>query len=163
MKIGILSDTHGRAAITAAAVARLREHGARYLIHCGDIGSVEVLRQMACMPSLAVWGNCDFDRADLARAAAIAGIGFAGAVGQIELAGKIIAVLHGDDQRAKERIFTENAVDYLFQGHTHVPLDQRRGRVRHINPGALHRANPRTVALVDLATDTLEWLEVEPK
>ena len=38
--------------------------------------------------------------------------------------------------------------------------DRLVGRVRVINPGALHRANPKTVALLDTAADRVEFLEV---
>jgi predicted phosphodiesterase len=43
-------------------------------------------------------------------------------------------------------------------GHSHVPSEQRSGRVRIINPGALYRAATKTVALLDLARDRLEFL-----
>jgi len=38
--------------------------------------------------------------------------------------------------------------------------DVRVGRMRIINPGALHRANPKTVALLDTAGDSVEFLEI---
>ena len=47
MIVGILSDTHDRVAAAAAAIERLRQHGAEYFIHCGDVGSERVLDQLA--------------------------------------------------------------------------------------------------------------------
>ena len=38
--------------------------------------------------------------------------------------------------------------------------DERLGRLRIVNPGALHRAAQKTVALVDLNTDTVRHLTV---
>jgi len=48
----------------------------------------------------------------------------------------------------------------LLQGHTHVRQDLRVSKMRIINPGALHRANPKTVALLDTSADSLEFLEI---
>lgn len=64
-------------------------------------------------------------------------------------------VIHGDDFVLKKRLLTEQQHDYLFQGHTHQREDVTFGRTRLINPGALHRANPRTAALLDLETGEL--------
>ena len=41
-----------------------------------------------------------------------------------------------------------------------VFADQRIGRTRIINPGALHRASPKTVALLDTERDKLERIVV---
>jgi predicted phosphodiesterase len=51
--------------------------------------------------------------------------------------------------------------DYLLFGHSHRPTDERRGPTRRINPGALHRAKVRTVAVLDMARDSLHWLTVD--
>jgi predicted phosphodiesterase len=79
--------------------------------------------------------------------------------GQLTLHDKRIAVLHGDRYRDYQRLLAQ-APDYLFFGHTHVPQDERERGTRLINPGALHRAAEYTVALLDLATDELRFLEV---
>src|SRR4051812_19223606 len=67
MLIGILSDTHDRLEAARAAVQRLRQRGAEYLIHCGDVGGQEVLDELAGVPTAFVWGNNDWDRIALAR------------------------------------------------------------------------------------------------
>ena len=59
-------------------------------------------------------------------------------------------MIHGDDAALKRRLILGQQHDYLLQGHTHVPHDQRIGRTRLINPGALHRARTKTVATLDL-------------
>ena len=161
MRIGILSDTHGRTDAMAAAVRLLQDRGAEFLIHCGDLGSEHVLDYLAVVPSAFVWGNCDFDRPALQRLADFLGVRCFGAFGHLSLDGKEIALLHGDDHALKAKIIQEQKHDYLFQGHTHVPQDARFGRVRLINPGALHRANPRSVALLDTATDAVEFLSLQ--
>jgi predicted phosphodiesterase len=50
--------------------------------------------------------------------------------------------------------------DYLLHGHSHLTRDERVGRTRIINPGALHRAREKTVALLDTATDALKFITV---
>lgn len=162
MRIGILSDTHGRTDAMAAAVRLLKDRGTEFFIHCGDLGSEHVLDFLAGVPSAFVWGNCDYDRMGLQRLADFMGIRCFGSFGQLSLDGKKIALIHGDDQKLKAKIIEEQKHDYLLQGHTHAALDARSGRVRLINPGALHRASPRSVALLDTAQDSVEFLTLAP-
>ena len=75
------------------------------------------------------------------------------------LAGKRIAVVHGHLHTDVRRVVAARP-DYLLFGHSHVPTDEREGALRRINPGALHRAEKYTVALLDLETDALEFVEV---
>lgn len=158
--IGILSDTHDRAGAMAEAVKLLRQEGAEFLIHCGDVGSEPMLDYLAGIPSAFVWGNNDWDRAGLERYAVKLGINCLGSAGELELGGKRFAILHGDDSRARQRFLSEQRCDYLLQGHTHVRQDERIGKTRCINPGALHRAKQKTVALLDTVTDRLRFLPV---
>ncbi|HEV8604704.1 MAG TPA: YfcE family phosphodiesterase [Tepidisphaeraceae bacterium] len=160
MIIGILSDTHDRTDAMAAAVQLLQARGAEYFIHCGDVGSTAVLDSLAGLKGAFVWGNCDWDRTGLQRYAQVIGIDCFGAFGELEVDGRRIAVHHGDDPKLKQRLLSEQRHDYLLQGHTHVRQDVRVGKIRLINPGALHRANPKTVALLDTARDAVEFLEI---
>lgn len=161
MLIGILSDSHDHAEAMAAGVAMLRARGAQYFLHCGDVGTERVLDHLAGLKAAFVWGNTDWDRAPLARYAETLGITCCGVFGDLTLDGKKIALLHGDDHVLKQRLLREQRHDYLLHGHTHVRLDQRVGTIRVINPGALHRASQKTVALLDTAKDTMEFLIVD--
>ena len=161
MIVGILSDTHDRAEAMNAAVQLLRGRGAEFFIHCGDVGSPHMLDALAGLRAAFVFGNNDWDRADLQRYARDLQITCLGAFGELELGGKTFAILHGDDLRARQRILTEQRHDYLLQGHTHMSHDQRIGRTRLINPGALHRAREKTVALLDTTKDLLTFLTVD--
>src|SRR5687768_17087562 len=145
----------------AAGVAALRGRGAAYFIHCGDVGGEDVLDSLAGLPSAFVFGNTDFDRASLTRYAQDLGITCYGHAGDLELAGKRIALLHGDDDRLKRRLLDAQQHDYQLQGHTHVPQDDRVGRTRVINPGALHRAKVKTVALLDTDADTVSFITID--
>ena len=79
--------------------------------------------------------------------------------GEISLAEKRIAVAHGH-LHIDLRPLLAAEPDYLFSGHSHLTDDQRVGPTRRINPGALHRARVYTVALLDLASDQLDFLEI---
>lgn len=140
----------------AAALLALRNAGADYYIHCGDVGENSMLEQLAGLPAAFVWGNNDFDRAGMRRYAADIGVRCLGGYGVVELEGKKLGVMHGDDFALKREVLQDQQLDYLFLGHTHVPADERVGRTRIINPGALHRASQKTAALLDLATDGLQ-------
>jgi len=158
--IGILSDTHDRVDAMAAGMALLRQAGAQFFVHCGDVGSERVLDHLAGLPSAFVFGNTDWDRATLARYAEQIGVACHGTLADLELGGKKVAVTHGDDFKIKQRILAERRHDYLLQGHTHVRGDERVGTVRVINPGALQRAREKTVALLNTETGALRFLIV---
>jgi putative phosphoesterase len=142
------------------AVEQLRAAGTEYFIHCGDVGSEQVLDCLAGLPSCFVFGNCDWDRAALQRYAESIGVACFGSIARMELAGRRIVVMHGDDAALKRQFIESQEADYLFQGHTHIPADERVGQMRLINPGALHRAARKTVAVLDLANDSLERLTI---
>lgn len=162
MKIGILSDTHGQAQRVEMLVRRLTQLGAEMIIHCGDVGSPEVLNELVGLRSLVVFGNCDWDRATLKSHASIIGVCCHDIVAEIELEGKIIAVTHGDRPALKSQMLSSQKYDYFFQGHTHVREDIRVGKTRLINPGAVARSNPPVAALLDLTADQLEYIELNP-
>lgn len=160
MKIGILSDTHGQVQMTSIALRQLQDAGAEFFIHCGDVGGAHIVDLLAGLPAVFVWGNTDYDRHDLQRYAKLIGVSCHGAIADLQLDGKRICVLHGDDHRARSRILAEQTCDYLLQGHTHHRDDSRAGRIRLINPGALHRAAEKTVALLDTRTDSVRFFPV---
>jgi hypothetical protein len=158
--VGILSDTHDKVDAMAAAMELLRRGGAEFFIHCGDVGSEQILDHLAGTRAAFVFGNTDWDRAPLTRYAQHLGIACYPSLAELELGGKRFAVTHGDDARLARRVLDEQRHDYLLHGHTHVRADHRVGRVRVINPGALHRAKEKTVALLDTTTDKLTFLTV---
>jgi putative phosphoesterase len=160
-RLGVLSDTHDRCDAAAAAVETLRAAGAQFLIHCGDVGGERILDLLAGFPAVFVWGNCDYDRAGLARYAADIGVDCRGNFAELTLGGVNIAVTHGDDAKLIRRATADDSpYQYLFVGHTHVSLDQRIGHVRIVNPGALQRTARKTVAIVDLPQQSVRHLIV---
>jgi putative phosphoesterase len=159
MRIGILSDTHDRLKRTLRAVDILRAAGVQALIHCGDITSPEIVLACAGLPGYFVFGNNDYDLPGLKSAmATIEGVCLDWG-GEFVLAGKRLAVTHGHTYKDVRRLM-DASPDYLFTGHTHHPDDDRVGATRRINPGALHRADRYTVAVLDLTTDELTRLTI---
>jgi putative phosphoesterase len=159
--LGILSDTHDRPDAARAGIQTLRAAGAQYLIHCGDVGGEQILDLLAGIPTTFVWGNNDFDRKSLATYARELGLDCAGDFAELQIANKKIAVTHGDSPKLLDRATDPaNKFDYLFLGHSHIPAHQRLGHLQIINPGALHRAPRKTVAVVDLKSDTVRHLTI---
>jgi putative phosphoesterase len=176
MRIGIISDTHDRTATVAAAVRLLRERGVELVLHCGDIASIETVRQFEGLPTHFVFGNWDGDwisgvnsglaersangkkRDDsrLRRAIQDTGGTLHEPFGDLELAGHKIAWVHGNDREVLRELERCAYFDYLFYGHTHLAEQHQTGCTRVINPGALFRAEPKTFAVLDLGNGQME-------
>ena len=127
--IGVISDTHGL--LRPAALGALR--GAKHIIHAGDVGTPEILEQLAAIaPLTAVRGNVD--KGAWARKLP--------ETEAVEIAGISIYVLHDIaqlDLKPKSAGF-----DVVIYGHSHVPKQETRDRVLYFNPGS---AGPRRFRL----------------
>lgn len=135
MRIGIVSDTHG--SLSALAVDALQ--GCDRIIHAGDIGSSNVLYKLeAIAPVTAVVGNCDYN--DYGPEV--------GYVAETCIDGVSFFVTH----RPEDLPFLDpGRMDVAVNGHTHVPLIERKHGVLRVNPGSVSR--PRggegpTIAIV---------------
>jgi putative phosphoesterase len=161
MLVGLLSDTHDRLDAMIAGVRALRDAGAEFFIHGGDVGGERILDVLAGDNAAFVWGNNDWDRREMARYAASIGVQCLDDFGELTLDGKSFAITHGDDAACLRRIQNDQRHDYLITGHTHVRRDQRIGLIRWINPGALYRAREKTVAVLDTSADSLKFLAID--
>lgn len=172
MILGLLSDTHGQSERAANAIALLKEHGATAFVHCGDLCGEGVMESLAGERAWFVWGNCDLPDAGMRACAAGLGLPLPQGVPlRLEVDGRRLAVFHGHEREfgpVYRLLAGETAtapagfegVDYVLYGHTHVKNDLRLGSLRIINPGALHRAKPYTVATLDLQSDELQFHQV---
>jgi putative phosphoesterase len=169
--LGLLSDTHGRRRITAAALRLLQELGAEAFVHCGDVGGPEILDEFAGLRAWVLYGNVD-DVGTVRPPGAgdiDLTVGVSGPL-RIELDGRALVIFHGHeaefacwiDALDTKRTLPPTAArcDYILHGHTHRVRDVRVGAVRIINPGALYRAAFHTVATLDLGSDTVEFWQV---
>jgi putative phosphoesterase len=160
MKIGVLSDTHDRREITQAAIRLLCGRGAELILHCGDIESPETVRLFTEVPTQFVFGNWDHSRTALMRAIRDIGAVSHDGLARIEVDNKRIGWLHGHVHGERAKLEHSGELDFLFYGHSHRAEAHVTGKTLVLNPGALHRARPKTVALVDVATGEWELVEV---
>ena len=129
MKVLILSDTHGYNETMYEVIDR--EAPFDMLIHCGDLeGAYDELRTKVNCTLHVVAGNNDYDP-DMDRV-------------RVFDIGKYKAVLtHGhryhlySDLSPLFYLAVENHADFVFFGHTHVPMIKEEGPVTLINPGSL--------------------------
>ena len=174
MILGLLSDSHGQHRRTARALELLEQLGAEAFVHCGDVGNEPVLTHFAGRRAWFVWGNTDTPDPLLERYAQSLGLKPAVLTPLVlELAGRRLAVYHGHEteftrliRQAGRRDFAAfdkltEGLGYILHGHTHRATDTRVRHVRLINPGALDRARPHTVATLDLARDALDFWVVD--
>jgi uncharacterized protein len=160
MRIGVLSDTHGRLDPTRAAIRLLREREVELILHCGDIDSPATVRLFTGIPTHFVFGNWDLNRGELLKAMREIGAVGHGEIGRIDLAGRRISWLHGHVRGSRPRLEAGGEMDFVFYGHSHKPKVHQSGKTVVLNPGALHRAKIKTVAVVDLGRGRWEWIEV---
>lgn len=126
MRVGLISDTHGRLRSEVFDVFRDVDR----ILHAGDIGPPDILVELeAIAPVTAVFGNTDGsavrDRLD--------------DVARIEAGGYRIAVIHGHQLGAPKPAGLRAALpdaDIIVYGHTHRPLVDREGDALVINPGS---------------------------
>ena len=161
MKIGILSDTHGNIPATANAARIFATAGVGAVLHCGDIGDADVLTELAGMlhpsevPVYAVLGNVDLYSADWKFFPTHVGVHILGRFGEVELAGRKIALLHSDDRACFRKTIDAGDYDFVFSGHSHEVHDHIVGTTRCINPGTAGRGSPNTCAILDLSSGEL--------
>ena len=151
MQIGVVSDTHGHMANAQAAIRMLQSLQVEAVLHCGDIGSEDIPKLFKAWPTHFVFGNCDSDQSDLRAAIEQAGLTCHGLFGDFSLGGRRIALIHSHDARLFRHVCTSGEYDLVCYGHTHHAEQHHVGKTLILNPGALFRATPHSIALVDLA------------
>lgn len=125
MRIGLISDTHGKLR------PQVFEHfrGVERILHAGDVGPYDLLVELeALAPVTAVVGNTD-------------GFELRGRVpesAELEAAGRRIVVVHGHRLGSPTPGLLHEAypdADIIIYGHTHRPLIERVGGTLVVNPG----------------------------
>jgi|KBSSwiStaDraftv2_1062776.scaffolds.fasta_scaffold1780253_1 putative phosphoesterase len=160
MKLGIMSDSHGHVQPVRQALQLLDEAGADTFIHCGDVGGMEVIDELAGRRGWFVWGNTDIVDERWRRQVEALGLPWPNGGLELTLAGKHIAVFHGHEREFGRTLHAAKH-DYLLHGHSHRRTHYHQGTMQVINPGALHRASVKSVALLDLDTDQVQFIEIE--
>ena len=141
--IGLISDTHGL--LRPEAVAALA--GSDFIVHAGDIGSIEVLKGLARLaPVTAIRGNVD----TTGPCAALS------ATDLIEIGNTSIYMVHSiHDLDIKPEAA---GVRVVVSGHTHKPAADERNGVLYLNPGSIGPRRfrlPVSMAILHLNGDSV--------
>lgn len=128
-RVGLISDTHGLLREEATEFLR----GSDFVIHAGDIGDSQVLRELSAIaPVTAVRGNNDQDAwAEPIPETAVL------QVGEVS-----VYVLHNLAELDLDPAAAGFQV--IVSGHSHKPSVERRDGVLYVNPGS---AGPRRFKL----------------
>ena len=160
MRVGIISDTHGQVDFTRPAVRMLESLEVDRILHCGDIGSAEVVEMFTRWPTDFVFGNCDVDQRVLRSVIERAGLACHGEFADLEIEGVRIALLHSHDRRLFSASIGSGRYNTICYGHSHVAAVERRGETLLVNPGAVYRANPHSVAVLELPENKATIVEL---
>jgi putative phosphoesterase len=152
--LGVVSDTHGQTAYALQAARLLASLNVETVLHCGDIGAPEIVAVFAEWPTHYVLGNVDgVARSSLEKAMiATPRHQCHGRFADLKLDGRRVAVTHGDDLARLSEAIRCGDYHLVCHGHTHCWRHERVGSTLVVNPGALYRAHPHTLATIDLAT-----------
>lgn len=121
MRVGLISDTHGL--LRPQAVKFLR--GSDLIVHAGDIGEAEVLKQLEELaPVKAVRGNND--HGDWADAIPHTDV--------VKVEQVVIFAIHDASELGMHRVPAD--VRVVVSGHSHRPLVSERDGVLYVNPGS---------------------------
>ena len=164
MKIGILSDTHNNLSNIQKALAIFSNYHPERLIYCGDGTTVESIQWFCEYPIIYTFGNGDMTTGDIANTLkAFNKENFAGFVYKGELANRKVAAIHGHWMDQLDELTSYGKYDYVFTGHTHTRMDEKVGKTRLINPGAVggSGSESRSIAILDLVSDELIFEIIE--
>ncbi|HZR31922.1 MAG TPA: metallophosphoesterase family protein [Terriglobales bacterium] len=144
--VGVISDTHGL--LRPQALAALK--GSDYIVHAGDVGSPEIIGQLAeIAPVTAVRGNVDTEA--WARKLPETNV--------LQVGGVSLYVLHDLAQLDLNAAAAGFAA--VISGHSHKPKHELRDGVLYLNPGS---AGPRRFKLpVTVARLHVVGLKLKPE
>jgi putative phosphoesterase len=163
MHIAVLSDTHNNRTAIRQALEFARGRGAQEILHCGDLTSASMIDLFQGWAVNYVEGNMDRDAAGIRVAVERLGMGSAcGTELHLERDGLRIALLHGNRAERLTTAIQSGEFDFIFYGHTHIRRDERIGRTRVVNPGALGSAAVANYSfcVLDTVSKEIEFVEV---
>lgn len=162
MKIGILSDTHDRWEATRQVLSTFRHYEAEKIIHCGDVTSPKMMELFNGFEVFLAFGNGDREEAAFRLYFENHQTGSCGLALSLELAGKKIFVIHGDDFRRLNKELRSGTWDYVFTGHSHAFRDETIGNTRIINPGAVagNFLRERSACILDIKNGEIIRIDI---
>lgn len=150
LRIGVLSDTHGRVELALKAIAQMGSID--MLIHAGDhYEDAMNIKEWLQIPVEAVKGNCDH---------------FLNIIDEktIELEGKKLLLTHGHKYNVKNNYLNlkykaqELGVDIVVFGHTHVSELIVEDNIIMFNPGSIalpRLAKAGTYGIIEIANNKI--------
>ena len=145
MKICIVSDSHDRGPMLAAAVEAAKAEGAEAVIHCGDLIGVNTVKASLKLglPLHVIHGNNLGDLVALARMACDSEgqLRYHGRDASLELGGRRIFVTHYPHYG--HAMACTGDYDIVCCGHSHKPEVRQQA---HVKGGTTWLVNPGTVA-----------------
>lgn len=144
MRIGLISDTHGK---LPAEVYKLFEN-IDHIIHAGDIGSREVIIELQTIaPVSAVHGNVDNWEISSMYPAAISAV--------FQNRRFYITHIVENYKTFSYLLFKKHIqTDFVIHGHTHRPTVEYYRDIMFINPGCIYGprgGNKSTIAVLDVS------------
>ncbi|MEN6457669.1 MAG: YfcE family phosphodiesterase [Thermoguttaceae bacterium] len=161
MKIGVISDTHGEIDSTQRALELLDGQKTDLMIHCGDIG-LEVIPLFRGRRVHFVNGNVD-DPGRLREAISRSEHAFHLNLGSLEVEGRRVAFLHGDDIQLLHQTIHSGQWDLVCHGHTHAFSSTRHHETLVLNPGALSRTDEPSVGVVEMPSMAVTKIGVDQR
>ena len=157
MRIGIISDTHDHHRGVRQAIEVFKAEEVACVLHAGDITGPSTVSLFAELPGsrlIAVFGNCDSEKASVRAAVEMAGGEIHDRTYEGRIDGKAIYMTHVP--HGINRAASSGAYDLVVYGHTHRQDIQRVGKTLIVNPGAARNwmGNSGQVVIVDLADMT---------
>ena len=159
--LAIISDTHENETAIKKAVRIIKEKNSELCVHCGDIVSPPMLEHFSGLKMKLVYGNNDGERIGLNIAAKKLGFEELEDEKEFVFWGKKFYASHGTNAAKLNAAIKSNKYDYVLTGHTHIKKDEKVGKTRVINPGALFRVNNYTIALLDIGKDKVEFINIK--
>lgn len=157
MKVGLVSDTHDRIRLSQVAASWLRRLQVDVAFHLGDITTPEGAAPFRGLPMTFLRGNNDYNPA-LEPAMWAAGLPPPVDEWRGEIAGVRIGAAHGHEGWRLRGLLKRS--DVVLRGHSHRAGVERVEGALVVNPGALHRAPVKTMAVLDLPSLDVAFYEV---
>jgi len=162
--IGIMSDSHDNLKAIQDAVLFFNERNVTTVLHAGDIISPFTARAFKDLDAKLyfVFGNNDGDKITLKSWFEDFGAEACGDLGDLEIDGRRIALLHGTSETVVRALAASGDFHVVIRGHTHDAgvVDVEGTPV--INPGetAGVLTGQRTVAILDTSTLDVEVVKL---
>jgi len=162
VRIAVLSDTHDHIANVRAAVDYCNNNGAGMMIHCGDLISPFILKELARFRAEVhlVYGNNvgDLHLVSQHCSQKYPTLTHHGFIGNIEVAGLKIAFHHYPEVAVP--LAQQGIYDVVCCGHNHIQMVEKIGKTLLINPGDLLGKDIRPRFCI-LDTESMEVERVE--